>query len=47
VRVLARPARPEERQAAVAVLETPGDRAESVRSLLWALLATNEFLFNH
>ncbi|MFN5531779.1 MAG: S-layer protein, partial [Planctomycetaceae bacterium] len=47
VRVLARPARPEERQAAVAVLETPGDRAESVRSLLWALLATNEFRFNH
>ncbi len=47
LRVLSRPPRPEERQAAVTFLESEVDRAEAVRSLLWSLLATNEFLFNH
>ncbi len=45
--VLARPPRPDELGAAVEFLETEPDRAEACRSLLWALLATNEFLFNH
>jgi len=47
LRVLSRPPRPEELEAASEVLAAPGDRGEAVRSLLWALLATNEFLFNH
>jgi hypothetical protein len=47
VRSLARPPRPEELQSAVAFLESETDRVEACRSLLWALLATNEFLFNH
>ena len=45
--VLARPPRPEELEAAVEFLEAEPDRAEACRSLLWSLLATNEFLFNH
>ncbi|MDA1056008.1 MAG: DUF1549 domain-containing protein [Planctomycetota bacterium] len=45
--VLARAPRPEELQAAVDFLASEPDRAEACRSLLWSLLATNEFLFNH
>lgn len=47
LRVLARPPRPEELQIAVEFLDSEKDRAEAIRSLLWSLLATNEFLFNH
>ncbi|MBQ18003.1 MAG: S-layer protein [Planctomycetaceae bacterium] len=47
VRVFARPPRPREEQTAKEYLESEQDRAEGYRSLLWALLATNEFLFNH
>lgn len=47
LRVLGRPPRATERQAAVEFLESESDRAEAYRSLLWSLLATNEFLFNH
>ena len=47
LRVLARRPRPEELKAAVDFLATEPDRAEACRSLLWSLLATNEFLFNH
>ncbi|MBI5757487.1 MAG: DUF1553 domain-containing protein [Planctomycetales bacterium] len=47
LRVLARRPRPEELKAAVDFLESEPDRAEACRSLLWSLLATNEFLFNH
>ena len=47
LRVLARPPRIDELTAAVDFLETETDRAEACRSLLWSLLATNEFLFNH
>jgi hypothetical protein len=47
LRVLSRPARPEEIKAAVDFLETEPDRTEACRSLVWSLLATNEFLFNH
>jgi hypothetical protein len=46
LRVMARPPRPEEHQAAVEFLETEPDRPDACRSLLWSLLATNEFLFN-
>lgn len=47
-RILSRPARDEELRTAVNFLESEtADRAEACRSLLWALLATNEFLFNH
>lgn len=45
LRVLSRNPRTEEMQTAVTFLESEKDRAEAYRSLLWALLATNEFLF--
>lgn len=47
LRALARPPRPEELKFAVNFLAAESDRAEAIRSLLWSLLATNEFLFNH
>ena len=47
MRVLARRPRSEELQAAVDFLDSEPDRADACRSLLWSLLATNEFLFNH
>ncbi|MEX0641182.1 MAG: DUF1549 and DUF1553 domain-containing protein [Pirellulales bacterium] len=51
LRVLARRPRPDEFKAAVDFLasEPAGriHRADACRSLLWSLLATNEFLFNH
>lgn len=46
-RVFARAPRPNELQTAVKFLESKPDSLEAYRSLLWALLATNEFLFNH
>lgn len=46
LRLMGRPPRSEERKAALAFLEKEPDRAEAYRSLLWSLLATNEFLFN-
>ncbi len=46
VRVLAREPRPGELKAATDYLASEPDRAEACRSLLWSLLATNEFLFN-
>ena len=45
LRVFSRRPRTEEIQTAVTYLESEKDRAEAYRSLLWALLATNEFLF--
>jgi len=47
LRVLARRPSFEELQTALGFLTTEPDRAEAFRSLLWSLLATNEFLFNH
>ncbi len=47
VRVLGRPPTPDESKAAIAFLQAEPDRAEACRSLLWSLLATAEFLFNH
>ncbi len=47
VRVLGRHPRPDELKAAVDFLGIEPDRAEACRSLLWSLVATNEFLFNH
>ena len=47
LRVLARSPRPEERQAVVDFLNREPDRQAACRDLLWTLLATNEFLFNH
>ena len=46
-RVFARPPRENELQTAVRFLESQKNPHEGYRSLLWALLATNEFLFNH
>ncbi|MBS0261738.1 MAG: DUF1549 domain-containing protein [Planctomycetes bacterium] len=46
-RVFTRHPTPSELQKAAAFLESEPDQAEACRSLLWALLATNEFLFNH
>ncbi len=47
LRVLGRPPRPEEIQKVTEFLATESDRMEACQSLLWSLLATNEFLFNH
>ena len=47
LRVLGRAPRPNEVQAVVQFLGSEPDRDEACRSLLWSLLATNEFLFNH
>ena len=47
LRIFARPPRPEEAKIAVEFLKSETDRKEGYRSLLWSLLATNEFLFNH
>ncbi|MDA1230992.1 MAG: DUF1553 domain-containing protein, partial [Planctomycetota bacterium] len=47
LRAFARHPRPEELRAATDFLATQNDRSEACRSLLWSLLATNEFLFNH
>jgi Protein of unknown function (DUF1549)/Protein of unknown function (DUF1553) len=48
VSVLTRLPDQEERQSASAWLQRPGqDRSESLRSLLWALLASPEMRFNH
>lgn len=47
VRILAREPQPQEKQAGVAFLERQSNRLEAVQSLVWSLLATNEFLFNH
>lgn len=47
LRTFARPPRPEEQRAAEDFLKNSDDNKEAYRSLLWALLATNEFLFNH
>lgn len=46
-RFFARQPRPEELQAACRHLAKQADAGEAYRSLLWSLLATNEFLFNH
>lgn len=47
LRYFARHPQPNELATAVEFLETEEDRAEAYRSLLWSLLATNEFMFNH
>ncbi|TNV71561.1 hypothetical protein FGO68_gene11364 [Halteria grandinella] len=47
VRILGRPPRPDESKTAVAYLASEPDRGEACRSLLWSLIATSEFLFNH
>jgi hypothetical protein len=47
VRVLARSPRAGELRTAVAFLDSEKDLEDACRSLLWSLLATNEFLFNH
>jgi len=44
---LARPPSSDEQAAAVEFLNSESDRSEAYRSLLWSLLATNEFLLNH
>ena len=47
MRTLGRGPRPAEREAAMQFLASEPDRREAWRSLLWSLLATNEFMFNH
>jgi len=47
LRVFARRPEAAERQTAVEFLDSETDRGEGYRSLVWSLLATNEFLFNH
>lgn len=46
-RVLGRPPRDEEILTVTRFLADEPDRLEACRSLLWSLLATNEFLYNH
>ncbi|MFP6766371.1 MAG: DUF1549 domain-containing protein [Planctomycetaceae bacterium] len=47
LRVFGRRPESAERQTAVEFLNSEADRGEGYRSLVWSLLATNEFLFNH
>ncbi|MFO0817304.1 MAG: DUF1549 and DUF1553 domain-containing protein [Pirellulales bacterium] len=47
LRALARPPRENEERRAVDFLTSKLETSEAYASLLWALLATNEFLFNH
>jgi len=47
LRVFARLPTNDERSTAIEFLETESDHAEGYRSLIWSLLATNEFMFNH
>lgn len=47
LRVYGRLPRPEEKQVAVDFVSSASDKNDAYRSLIWALLATNEFLFNH
>jgi len=47
LRLLGREPDKAELQAATDFLESEEDRGEAYRSLLWSLLATNEFMFNH
>ncbi|MCA9015248.1 MAG: DUF1553 domain-containing protein, partial [Planctomycetaceae bacterium] len=47
LRTLARPPRADEETTAVEYLNSETSRQEGYRSLLWALLATNEFMMNH
>ena len=47
MRVFARRPRDQETRTALEYLESESDRTAAYRSLLWALLATNEFLFIH
>lgn len=47
LRTLGRRPRPEELETATAFLSGEPDPVEAYRSLLWSLLATQEFLFNH
>lgn len=47
LRIFGRAPRPKELAAAVKFLNAETDRKEAYGSLLWSLLATNEFLFNH
>ncbi|MCA9068160.1 MAG: DUF1549 domain-containing protein [Planctomycetaceae bacterium] len=44
---LARPPSEEELSTAVDFVNSEEDRSEAYRSLLWSLMATNEFLLNH
>jgi len=45
--VIGRLPRPDEVKATLEFVTLEEDRAEAYRSLLWSLLATHEFLFNH
>lgn len=47
VRTLSRPPRVSEVESAVKYLNSEKNRHEAYRSLVWALLATNEFMMNH
>lgn len=47
LRVFGRPPRDKERETAVTFLESQANRKTAYASLLWSLVATNEFLFNH
>ncbi len=46
LRLLGREPSLEEAKTAIAFLKSEEDRGEAYRSLLWSLLATNEFMFN-
>jgi hypothetical protein len=47
LKVFAREPRDEESNAATEFLNSEPERVEAYRTLLWSLLATNEFMFNH
>lgn len=47
LRIHGRPPTDSEQKTALEFLESQADRPSAIQSLLWSLLATNEFLFNH
>ena len=47
LRTFSRPPRPAELQDASGLIEKAVNRRHAVEDILWALLNSNEFLFNH
>ena len=47
LRAFCREPRPQERAIAVAHLREHGDRKKALENLLWSIVKTKEFLYNH
>jgi hypothetical protein len=47
LRTFSRPPRPDESEKAIRLIDTAANRRHALEDMLWALLNSNEFLFNH